>query len=75
MTIKIEKKENIIKFIIKLKLPFFKSFSFLTYLEKSPKLIIKIEKYVNIVPATVNKGATLLISKIFSPAILSFTLA
>ena len=38
------KKEKIIKFKIKLKFPFFNSFSFLTYLEKSPKLKMIIEK-------------------------------
>ena len=37
ITIKTENKEKIIKFKIKLKLPKFNSFSFLTYLEKSPK--------------------------------------
>ena len=70
VTIKTEKKENIIKFIIKLKLPFLKSLSFFTYLEKSPKLIIKIEKYANIAPATVNKGAKLFISKKLSKFII-----
>ena len=44
VTIKTDKKEKIIKFKIKLKFPFFNSCSFFTYLEKSPKLIIKIEK-------------------------------
>ena len=43
-TIKIDKKENKIKLIIKLKLPIFNSFSFFTYLEKSPKLTITTEK-------------------------------
>ena len=61
-----EKKENIIKFKIKDKFPFFNSLSFFTYLEKSPKLIIKIEKYANIAPATVSKGAKLFIFKKFS---------
>ena len=41
---KTDKRENIIKFKIKLKFPFLKSFSVFTYLEKSPKLTIKIEK-------------------------------
>ena len=36
--------QKIIKFKIKLKFPFFNSCSFFTYLEKSPKLMIKIEK-------------------------------
>ena len=43
-TMKTDKKEKIIKFKIKLKFPFFNSCSFFTYLEKSPKLMIKIEK-------------------------------
>jgi hypothetical protein len=33
------------------------------YLEKSPKLIMIIEKYAKIVPATVSKGAMLVSSK------------
>ena len=53
------KKENIIKFKIKLKLPFFKSLSLFTCREKSPKLIMIIEKYAKIVPATVRIGAIL----------------
>ena len=44
ITIKTENKEKIIKFKIKLKFPKFNSFSFLTYLEKSPKFNITIEK-------------------------------
>ena len=44
VTIKTDRIEKIIKFKIKLKFPFFNSLSFFTYLEKSPKLIIKIEK-------------------------------
>ena len=55
----------IIKFKSKLKFPFFKFFSSFTYLEKSPKLKIIIEKYAKIVPATVKSGAKLLISKKF----------
>ena len=55
-TIKTEKIEKIIKLPIKLKLPFVNSSSFLTYREKSPKLVIIIEKYAKIVPVTVNKG-------------------
>ena len=43
-TINKAKNEKIIKFKIKLKFPFFNSFSFFTYLEKSPKLKITIEK-------------------------------
>ena len=62
-TIKTAKNEKIIKFKIRLKLPLFKSFSFFTYLEKSPKLTIIIEKYANIVPVTVNRGAILLLFK------------
>ena len=42
---KIARNEKINKFISKLKLPLFTSFSFLAYLEKSPKLTITIEKY------------------------------
>ena len=64
-TIKNAKNENINKFNNKLRLPFFKFCSSFTYLAKSPKLIIIIEKYAKIVPATVNKGAKLLISKKF----------
>ena len=45
-----------IKFKNKVKLPFFNSFSFFTYLEKSPKFTIKIEKKVKKVPATVVKA-------------------
>ena len=44
MTIKSAKKEKIIKFNIKVKFPFLSWFSFSTYLEKSPKLKITIEK-------------------------------
>ena len=58
-TINKAKKEKIIKFNIKLKFPFFNSFSFFTYLEKSPKLKITIEKYANTVPATVINGPKL----------------
>ena len=43
-TIKKAKNENIIKFNNKLKLPFFKFCSSFTYLVKSPKLIMIIEK-------------------------------
>ena len=43
-TIKTENKEKIIKFKIRVKLPIFNSFSFFTYLEKSPKFTITIEK-------------------------------
>ena len=60
ITIKTEKKEKIIKLVIKLKLPFFSSLSLLTYLEKSPKVTIIIEKYAKIAPATDNRA------KIFS---------
>ena len=58
-TIKTENSENIIKFKIKLKLPLFSSLLSLTYLEKSPKLTIIIEKYAKIVPATVINGIIL----------------
>ena len=44
VTINKAKKEKIIKFSTKLKFPFFNSFSFLTYLEKSPKVKITIAK-------------------------------
>ena len=43
-TIRIVRNENKIKLIIKLILPLFNSSSFLTYLEKSPKLTTIIEK-------------------------------
>ena len=59
ITIKTAKKENINKFKIKLKFPFFNSFSFFTYLLKSPKFTITIEKYAKIVPATVINGTIL----------------
>ena len=59
------KNEKIIRFKIKLKLPFFSSCSFLTYLEKSPNDKIIIEKKVNVVPATVIIGPTLFGLKIF----------
>ena len=55
-TINKAKKEKNIKFNNKLKFPLFNSLWLLTYLEKSPKLKITIEKYANIVPATVIKG-------------------
>ena len=65
MTINNEKNEKIIRFKIKLKLPFLSSFSFLMYLEKSPNDKITIEKKVNVVPATVIMGPTLLALNIF----------
>ena len=43
-TIKTARNEKIIKFSNKLKFPFLSSVSFFTYLEKSPKLKITIEK-------------------------------
>ena len=49
VTINNEKNEKIIRFKIKLKLPFLNSCSFLTYLEKSPNDKIIIEKKVNVV--------------------------
>ena len=58
-TIKTAKKENIIRFVIRLKFPFFNSLSSLTYREKSPKFTITTEKYAKIVPATVIKGRIL----------------
>ena len=48
------KKNN--KFRSKLKLPLFTSLSLFTYLEKSPKFTIIIEKYAKKVPATENKA-------------------
>ena len=63
VTINTVKNEKIIKFNNKLKFPLLSSFSFLTYLEKSPKFIITIEKNVNIVPVTVISGAILFLSK------------
>ena len=56
MTINIAKKEINIKFKTRLIFPKLSCFSLLTYLEKSPKLTIKIEKYANKVPVTVIKG-------------------
>ena len=50
-TINTEKKEKITKFNNKVKFPILSSLSFFTYLEKSPKLTITIEKYAKIVPA------------------------
>ena len=55
---KTAKKENIIILIKRVRLPLFNSFSFFTFFEKSPKLSITIEKYANIVPATVSNGVT-----------------
>ena len=63
VTINNVKNEKIIKFNNKLKFPFLSSFSFLTYLEKSPKFKITIEKNVNVVPVTVINGAILFLSK------------
>ena len=51
ITINTEKKEKITKLNNKLKFPILSSLSFFTYLEKSPKLTITIEKYAKIVPA------------------------
>ena len=65
-TINKAKNENIIKFSIKLKFPFFSSLLSFTYLEKSPKLKITIEKYAKIVLVTVIKGPKLFLSKKFS---------
>ena len=65
-TIKTDKNENNNRFKIKLKLPLFNSFSFLTYLEKSPKFTIRIEKYANMVPVTVNKGNKLFLEMALS---------
>ena len=59
VTINKAKNEKIIKFKIKLKFPFFISFSFFTYLAKSPKVKITIEKYANTVPITVKSGSIL----------------
>ena len=58
-TINRAKKENNIKFNIKLKLPFLSSLSSLAYLEKSPKLKITKEKYAKIELVTVIKGPKL----------------
>ena len=55
-------KEKTIKFKIKDKFPFLSSFSFLTYLEKSPKFNNKIEKYANTVPTIVIRGQILFLS-------------
>ena len=60
-----ERNENITKFKIKLKFPFFNSLSFFTYREKSPKLNMTIEKYAKTVPVTVKIGSTLLLSTKF----------
>ena len=55
--------EKIIKFNIKLKFPLLSSLSFLTYLEKSPKLKITTEKYAKTVPVTVINGPILSLLK------------
>ena len=65
-TISIDRKEKIIKFKNKLKFPIFNSFSFFTYLEKSPKFTRSIEKKAKNVPATVIKAIILSFDKIFS---------
>ena len=57
------KNEKIIKFKTIHKLPFFNWFSLFTYLEKSPKLKIAIEKYAKVVPVTVINGLKLFILK------------
>ena len=64
-TINTANTENNIKFIIKLKLPFINWLLFLTYLEKSPKFKIIIEKKVNNVPVTVINGSILFLEKKF----------
>ena len=66
VTMNSEKNENIIKFNVILKFPFFNSLSFFTYREKSPKLKIIIEKYAKTAPYTVIKGAKFLVSMKFS---------
>ena len=63
ITIKTAKKENIIKFKIRHKFPFFNSFSFFTNLLKSPKFKITKEKYAKNDPATVIKGKILAFKK------------
>ena len=59
-------KEKIIKLNIKLRFPFLSWLSFLTYLEKSPKLKITIEKYAKTVLVTVINGPKLFLSRKFS---------
>ena len=66
ITIKTEKKEKIIKLVIKLKLPYFSSLSLITYREKSPKVTIIIEKYAKIAPATDNRAKMFSLSRRFS---------
>ena len=61
-TINKAKKEKITRFNIRLKFPFFNSFSFLTYLEKSPKVKMTIEKKAKTVPVTVIRGNKLFLS-------------
>ena len=65
ITINTEKKEKIIRFAIKLKLPFLSSVSFFTYREKSPKVTIIIEKYAKIAPATDNRAKMFSLSRRF----------
>ena len=55
-TKEIAKNEKNNKFRSKLKLPLFTSLSLFTYLEKSPKFTIIIEKYAKKVPATESKA-------------------
>ena len=65
-TIKIEKNEKRIRLNNRLKLPKLKSFSFFTYLEKSPKFTKTMEKYANNVPVTLIKGYMFFFEKKFS---------
>tara|TARA_B100001564_G_scaffold344878_1_gene342897 strand:- start:8 stop:367 length:360 start_codon:yes stop_codon:yes gene_type:complete len=65
-TINNAKKEKINKFKIKLRFPFLSWLSSLTYLEKSPKLKIIIEKYANTVLVTVTNGPKLFLLRKFS---------
>ena len=62
-TINKAEKEKIIKFNIKLRFPLLSWLSFFTYLEKSPKLKITIEKYAKTVLVTVINGPKLFLSK------------
>ncbi len=65
-TINKAEKEKIIKFNIKLRFPILSWLSFFTYLEKSPKLKITIEKYAKTVLVTVINGPKLFLSRKFS---------
>ena len=66
LAIQFHQKEKIIKFNIKARFPFLSWLSLFTYLEKSPKFKIIIEKYANTVLVTVINGTKLFLFRKFS---------